>query len=77
MTKKELIKLICKREKGKSNVSIGDVREILKIIAQLQAEYIIETERWLDSPLSILEVYSDKKHSKLNAKLKKEIDACL
>lgn len=35
MTIKELVSEICKREKGKSNVKVGDVREIISIISDM------------------------------------------
>jgi hypothetical protein len=38
MNIKQLTKLIVEAEGGKSNVKIGDVREILRIIADLAAE---------------------------------------
>lgn len=42
LTKSQLIKEICKREKKKSSVSIGNVREIISILEDICAEWHIE-----------------------------------
>jgi hypothetical protein len=40
MTRNELIKLICAREQGKKEVVVGNVREVLKIIVELELDFL-------------------------------------
>lgn len=40
MTRNELIKLICAREQGKKEVAVGNVREVLKIIVELELDFL-------------------------------------
>ena len=67
---KKLIKEICKREGKKSQVAIGNVREIVKVLATILVEDCFkETQvfqkEWDD--------YSDKIYNKLEKKQEKEV----
>ena len=45
MTLNALVKEICKREGKKSQVAIGNVREILKCIAEIEAELLVKHQQ--------------------------------
>lgn len=45
MTIKELVSELCKREKGKSNVSVGDVRELISHLSDMIFEFGPEVAR--------------------------------
>lgn len=72
MTRQKLASVIAKRESKKSQVKIGDVREVLKILVELEAESIAADPLVADplvavlmqTPLSVL-------RSEALAKLKK------
>lgn len=67
MTKKQLIKLIDNR------CNTNKTKEIIRAITLLQAEYMIETESFANSPIDILNETATKKRSKLDNQLRKEI----
>jgi hypothetical protein len=66
---------VAKREGGKSNVKIGDVREILRILCEMECECQINdtlTGIWNHSPTDIIcEAASKKKKDILKEALKK------
>lgn len=71
MTKDELISKIAKREGKKSQVKIGDIREIVSIIEELEAEY---EGQLAGSPLALLAKGSGKKKlDKMTKKAQKKL----
>ena len=61
----KLIREICKREAGKSEVSVGNVRSVLKHLAEITAEDIDLCESWTD--------FKNKKYEKwLSKSIKKK-----
>lgn len=69
---KELASEIAKREGKKSQVKIGDIREILKIIVKLQIEWIDADEAHMAMPIdSPLDLLLDKAMDKRNKRERK------
>ncbi len=60
MTLAKLASEIAKREGKKSQARIGDIREILKVLAQLDAEYEIENATQSGGPLDTIGLAADK-----------------
>lgn len=52
MTRNQIASLLAKREGKKSQVKIGDIREILRLLVELDAELFGEVEK---GPLMVLE----------------------
>lgn len=68
MTPNQLAILISKREGKKHEASIGDIKEILKIIATMAAEHTGPEEELC--PIMCLSEYSHKIREKMEAKAK-------
>ncbi len=67
MTFQKLASAIAKREGKKSQVRIGDIREILKILVELDVEYCLKRDGYFfDGPLH----YLDKRSTALMIKLR-------
>ena len=60
---RQLASAVAKREGGKISVRIGDIREILKILAELEVDYILVDGVDL-SPLKVLGEEANKKLKK-------------
>lgn len=71
MTKAQLIKEICKREGKKSNVKIGDVREIISILSDIILEEILSGKAfaYINSVTEFLLEDADRKY---RSKIKKD-----
>jgi hypothetical protein len=66
VTLNKLASLIAKREGKRSQARIGDIREILKIISVLEAEYVVSS--WADDgPLRVIGKSAEKKADKLRS----------
>jgi hypothetical protein len=61
---------IAKREAGKSNVKIGDIRQILKVISEIHAEALIKHGK---RPTAVLSEYS--RYSAAKIKKSREVEA--
>lgn len=72
MTLQKLASTIAKREAGKSQVAIGNVREVLKVLATLEAEAMLIAEGGgdVDMPIDQLVQYAEKIKGQLKRKLK-------
>jgi hypothetical protein len=75
MTLQKLASLIAKREGKRSQARIGDIREILKIIATLDAESVIENTD-MDGPIACLVRYGDKITKRLSKPKRKAGGKC-
>lgn len=73
MTFQKLASLIAKREGKKSQARIGDIREILKILVEVDVEMRLDIERDIDerSPLNSLRARADEKIVKATRKKQK------
>lgn len=71
MNLRKLASLIAKREGKKSQARIGDIREILKILIQLEIEDILENPHSDDGPLFTLSYAASAGQIKAQAKLAK------
>lgn len=69
MTLSTLVSEIAKKEGKKREVPVGDIREILRIIGDLEIEYRIVSSR--PGPLSALDKYVNNKIKKGNKGAKK------
>jgi hypothetical protein len=63
-----LIKLVCKKEKGKVQVSAGNVREIMRILAEQQCEADYYCTQ---GPVDVLNDYAFKVRKKVWKRLEK------
>ncbi len=74
MTLQQLASAIAKREGKKSQSRIGDIREILKILIELDAQDLFESDGkdQSDGPLEVLMDYSDKRYLQLEKKKAKK-----
>lgn len=70
LTVNKIASMIAKREGKKSQVAIGDIREILKILCTIEAEDIIADPNG-DSIFGVLTNYSESIAEKLRKKKKK------
>ena len=70
MTLNALVKEICKREGKKSQVAIGNVREVLKCIAEIEAQMLFVKQNGMplepgchcyDGPIAALKSEAEKK----------------
>ncbi|MFO0452655.1 MAG: hypothetical protein ACK52I_29040 [Pseudomonadota bacterium] len=68
---RKLIKEICKREGKKSQVAIGDVREVLAVMMDIWAEELNSEEDRLSYSKEIQDALN-KRLKKLEARLKKK-----
>jgi len=68
MTIQTLASKIAKHEGKKSQAKIGDIREILKLIAQFEAEHVMDNPGIQDGPIDVLELESDKIFLRLRKK---------
>lgn len=75
MTINALASEICKREGKRSQARIGDVREILKIIASIQAEQMMKNKDPKVGAVFALLAYATRICDKALAKARKEIGA--
>jgi hypothetical protein len=62
MTRDKLCSLIAKRENKKVAISIGNVREIMRILIEIQVEFALDPESVIeDSPIHIVLEEANKK----------------
>ena len=70
-TVQKLASEIAKREAGKSSVKIGDVREVLRIMIDIEAEKMVAeklNDTWGTIPSDIINEHAAKKYKEITKK---------
>lgn len=70
MTLNQLASKIAKQEGKKSQIKIGDIREALRVVVELEISWMKSLDPLTDSPLQILAQYALNKIEKMPKKKK-------